>query len=110
MDKNSALMCFDALSQHTRLEAVRLLIRSAPAGLPAGDIGERLGIRQNTMSNHLKILAQAGLVEAIREGRVVRYHACFSAVRALVLFLVEDCCAGTPELCQPIVDQVKCDC
>lgn len=108
MDKNSALVCFDALSQETRLEVVRLLIRAAPEGLPAGEIGERLNIRQNTMSNHLKILAQAGLVNAVRQGRIIRYHAGFSTVRGLVVFLMEDCCGGNPELCQPIVDHVKC--
>lgn len=108
MDKNDALGCFDALSQETRLEVVRLLIRVAPEGLPAGDIGQRLGIRQNTMSSHLKILAQAGLVTAVREGRIIRYHADFSTVRGLVLFLMEDCCGGAPELCQPILDHAKC--
>jgi len=110
MDKNHALTCFDALSQETRLDVLRLLIRSAPEGVPAGDIGQHLGVRQNTMSNHLKILAQAGLVAAVREGRVIRYHADFNAVRGLVVFLMEDCCGGVPELCQPIVDQVKCGC
>jgi len=108
MDKQDALGCFGALSQDTRLEVVRLLIRSAPEGLPAGDIGDTLGIRQNTMSSHLKILAQAGLVTAVREGRVIRYQANFSTVRTLVLFLMKDCCGGAPELCQPILDQVKC--
>lgn len=108
MDIQTALKAFGALSQETRLDVVRLLIRSAPQGLPAGDIAERLGIRQNTMSTHLKILAQAGLVAAIRQGRIIRYHADFTAVRGLVLFLMEDCCGGAPELCQPIVDQVKC--
>jgi DNA-binding transcriptional ArsR family regulator len=108
MDKNTALTCFNALAQETRLDVVRLLIRSAPEGLPAGDIGERLGVRQNTMSNHLQILAHAGLVTTAREGRVIRYHADFSAVRGLVLFLMEDCCGGAPELCQPITDHVKC--
>lgn len=108
MDKIDALGCFGALSQDTRLEVVRLLIRSAPGGLPAGDIGDRLGIRQNTMSTHLKILAQAGLVTSVREGRVIRYCADFSTVRSLVLFLMEDCCGGAPELCQPILDHVKC--
>lgn len=108
MDKQAALTIFDALSHETRLDVVRLLIRSAPDGVPAGDVGERLGVRQNTMSTHLKILAQAGLVTTVREGRVIRYHVDFSAVRGLVLFLTEDCCGGAPELCQPIVDQVKC--
>ncbi len=45
---------------------------------------------------------------AVRDGRIIRYHADFSAVRELVLFLIEDCCGGAPELCQPILDQVKC--
>jgi DNA-binding transcriptional ArsR family regulator len=110
MDKNGALMGFDALSQETRLDALRLLIQAGHEGMPAGEIGDRLGIRQNTMSVNLKILSQAGLVSARRDGRTVRYAADFDALQRLVLFLMKDCCGGRPELCQPVFDAVACGC
>jgi ArsR family transcriptional regulator, arsenate/arsenite/antimonite-responsive transcriptional repressor len=108
MDKQFALIAFDALSQETRLDALRLLIQAGPGGLPAGEIGERLGIRQNTMSVNLKILAQAGLITSLRDGRIIRYAASFNAIQALVLFLMQDCCGGRKELCQPVLDQMRC--
>ena len=110
MDKESSLHAFGALSQETRLDALRLLIQAGPEGLPAGEIGERLGIRQNTMSVNLKILAQAKLITGLRDGRVIRYAANFNAIQGLVLFLMQDCCGGRKELCQPVLDQMACGC
>lgn len=110
MDTENALLAFDALSQATRLDALRLLIQAGPEGLAAGDVGERLGVRQNTMSVNLKILMQSGLVSTARDGRSVRYIANFSAIQGLVTFLMQDCCGGQAELCQPILDNVRCDC
>ena len=101
MDKISALSAFDALSQETRLDVLRLLIPTGPDGLPAGDIAERLAVKQNTMSVNLKILTQAGLVTSTREGRVIRYAANYPVVQGLIRFLMEDCCGGRPELCAP---------
>jgi DNA-binding transcriptional ArsR family regulator len=110
MDKKQSLAAFDALSQETRLDALRLLIQAGPEGIPAGEVGERLGVKQNTMSVNLKVLTQAGLVTTVREGRSIRYVADYSAVRGLVVFLMKDCCGGREELCQPILDDVVCGC
>ncbi len=108
MDKSDCLKVFSALSQATRLDVFRLLIKAGADGLPAGEINERLGVRQNTMSTNLSILLQAGLVKNRREGRSVRYVADMSAVRGLLAFLMEDCCGGHPELCQPLIEQIAC--
>lgn len=66
---------FDALSQATRIEAFRLLLRARPYGLPAGDIARLLAVPHNTMSTHLALLERAGLVMARREGRSIIYAA-----------------------------------
>ncbi|MBP2160551.1 MULTISPECIES: helix-turn-helix transcriptional regulator [Asticcacaulis] len=108
MDKTFALSAFDALSQETRLDALRLLIQAGPEGLPAGEIGERLGIKQNTMSVNLKILTQAGLITSTREGRIIRYAASYDAIQGILLFLMKDCCGGRKDLCQPVLDQMRC--
>ena len=108
MDTPRALSALSALSQDTRLAAFRLLMRAGPEGMPAGDIATALGIRQNTMSTNLSILAQAGLITSDREGRVIRYRADLNGTRALIGFLVEECCGGAPDLCQPLLDDITC--
>ncbi len=109
MDKLDALSAFAALSQETRLDVLRLLIEAGPQGLAAGDIGTRLGVRQNTMSTNLAVLAHAGLLIGRREGRHIRYVADFDRVRGLIDFLMRDCCGGKPELCTPL-PQIACAC
>lgn len=108
MDKIYALATLGALSQETRLEAFRLLIKKAPEGLPAGEIASTLGVVQNTMSAHLSVLAQSGLVTTMRKGRTINYAANFSRVRELLLFLMQDCCQGAPEICEPLFEVVSC--
>jgi len=101
MDVDIALDAFAALSQETRLWAFRLLVQAGPAGLSAGDVADALGSRQNTMSSHLKLLSTSGLIESRRAGRNVIYRANYETVRSLVLFLMDDCCAGNAGSCRP---------
>lgn len=108
MDTNNALAAFDALSQPTRLAIFRLLVRVGAAGLPAGEIAEAVEGRQNTVSAHLASLARAGLIEPAREGRVIRYRASYRTAGDLVVFLLEDCCGGRPEICAPLVTNLSC--
>jgi DNA-binding transcriptional ArsR family regulator len=110
MDKKSALAALSALGQETRLEVFRLLVRAGAEGVPAGEIAQRLGTIQNTMSAHLKVLDHAGLVRAERNGRSIRYVADMTGFRDLLAFLMEDCCNGRPELCRPVIDAIACDC
>jgi DNA-binding transcriptional ArsR family regulator len=110
MDKKLALAALSALGQDTRLEVFRLLVRAGTEGVPAGEIASRLGTVQNTMSAHLKVLDHAGLVRTERDGRVVRYVADMTGFRDLLAYLMEDCCNGSPELCQPVIQAVTCNC
>ncbi len=108
MDLNKTLAAFSALSQQTRLEVFRLLVKAGSQGLLSGEIGQALGVRQNTMSADLTVLLNAGLVRNERQGRTIRYFADFDAMRELLGFLMEDCCGGRPELCQPVIDEIAC--
>ena len=110
MDKKATLDALAALGQETRLDIFRLLVKAGRQGLPAGEIGERLGTVQNTTSSHLKVLAQAGLIRAERDGRSIRYAADMTGFRDLLAFLMEDCCTGAPELCRPVIDAITCRC
>ena len=93
MDVQLALIMFDALSQQTRLEAFRLLVKAGLEGVPAGVLGEKLGTPHNTLSFHLGHLANAGLVSFRKQGRQVIYSANFEATNELISFMVEDCCS-----------------
>lgn len=106
MDSDSAIRALAALAQGTRLEVFRLLVRHEPGGMAAGDIARRLDVPQNTMSTHLGILARAGLVRAERHSRSVVYRADLNGVGALTLFLVRDCCAGSAEICAPLIAEL----
>lgn len=110
MEKKQSLEAFAALSQETRLDAFRLLVRTGPDGMLAGDIGEALGVRQNTMSANLSVLTHAGLIRHVREGRAVRYFADMDGMKGLLQFLMKDCCGGRAELCQPVIDNIACCC
>jgi DNA-binding transcriptional ArsR family regulator len=94
MDQLNAVTKLGALAQENRLDVFRLLVEAGPSGLPAGAIGEQLGLPGPTLSFHLAQLKQAGLVAARREGRSLIYAADFSAMNALLAFLTENCCGG----------------
>ncbi len=102
MEIKAALDALAALSQETRLGVFRILVQAGPQGLSAGDIAARLITRQNTMSSHLKQLHAAGLVDSRRDGRRVMYTARYDTARQLIQFLMEDCCAGSQEVCRPL--------
>lgn len=106
MDKMESLAALAALGQETRLDVFRLLVRAGETGIPAGEIAERLGAVQNTMSAHLKILTAAGLVRSQRESRVIRYFADMTGFRDLMAYLMEDCCQGEPDICRPVLDAI----
>ena len=110
MDTKTACDIFSALSQPTRVEALRILIKTGANGMLAGDLGDLMEVRQNTMSSNLSVLLQAGLVRNEREGRSIRYFADFDGLRGVLGFLMEDCCGGTPDLCQPVIDEIACGC
>ena len=70
-----ALAALAALAQGTRLDIYRLLVQAGDDGLPAGQIGEQLGLPSATLAFHLKELKNAGLVTFTREGRSLIYAA-----------------------------------
>lgn len=99
MDEPHALAALAALGQATRLAIFRLLVREEPTGMSAGALAGAVGCLHNTLSTHVAILARAGLVYGTRDGRTITYRANAAGTRALIAFLVTDCCQGRPELC-----------
>lgn len=99
METASVVAALSALAQDKRLAIFRLLVRTGPEGLSAGVIARDVGVAASTLSHHLALLEQARLVRSSRRGRNVFYRSDVDGIRTLLLFLVEDCCGGRPELC-----------
>ncbi len=106
MDEARALEALSSLAQPTRLATVRRLLAAYPGALAAGELARACEAPHNTMSTHLGVLAQAGLVQVERSGRSMNYRADVDAFRAVVLFLTRDCCNGRPELCGDIASLI----
>lgn len=98
MDHARALSALSALANATRLELVRLLIATGPEGRAASDIAGRLGLSASRLSFHLAALEQAGLVTARRASRNIFYAADTGALGRVIGYLLDDCCAGHPDV------------
>jgi len=106
MDRMQALDALSALSQGSRLDLFRLLVATGHGGMCVGDITRAMAARQNTVSTNLAILTRAGLARSEREGRSIRYFADLDGMRALLSFLMQDCCGGRPEACAPLLETI----
>ena len=108
MKTKSAVVALSALAQESRLEVFRLLVRTGPEGLGAGEISNRLDLGKSTLSFHLKELQHAGLIRSCRDGRNIIYSLEETGIRSLLGFLTEDCCQGRDDLCLPANAQPAC--
>jgi DNA-binding transcriptional ArsR family regulator len=108
MEKTKAIRQLSALAQDGRLSVFRLLVKTGKKGLSAGDIARKLKVAPNTLSAQFGILTNAGLLTSRRDGRSVIYTVNFEAMGSLLVFLMEDCCEGRPEVCAPVANAARC--
>lgn len=69
-ETNCAAM-LKALADDTRLAVIRQLM-DGPKHV--GEMNEALNVEQSLLSHHLKVLREAGVVEAQRDGKAVLYR------------------------------------
>jgi len=102
MKSKSALECLNALAHEHRLSLFRLLVQAGDEGMAVGGLAEATGMAGATLTNHLHILRRAGMVTDERRGRVIQCRANYPQMNALLGFLTENCCAGSPgAACSP---------
>ena len=104
MESSQAVKSLAALAQESRLAIFRNLVQAGPAGLPAGQLSDSLGIAPSSLTIHMKELSHAGLVTSRHVGRFVIYSAAIEAMNALLTYLSENCCGGNP--CSPITSKL----
>jgi|SRR5579859_1054384 len=102
MELTFAVRRLAALAQSSRLAVFRLLVKAGPDGLAAGEIARLLGVTPNTLSAQLNVLANAELISSRRDGRSIIYAANYDGMSELLVYLMEDCCQGRPEVCAPL--------
>jgi DNA-binding transcriptional ArsR family regulator len=94
MDLTVAASTFAALGSEQRLGVMRTLVRAGPEGLTIGELGKRSGVTGSTLTHHMKILAAAGLVTQIKQGRsIICAAVAMEEIQALSQFLLKECCA-----------------
>lgn len=99
MKTSAVIGALGALAHDHRLAIYRLLVQRGPDGLPAGAIGERVGLVPSSLTFHLQNLQRAGLIAQRRESRQLIYSADFAVMNGLVGYLTENCCGNSSDDC-----------
>lgn len=75
-DRSAAEMApvLAALADPVRLRIISMLAASETGRACGCDLEGPLGLAQPTVSHHMKVLREAGLVEGIKQGRWVHYR------------------------------------
>ena len=77
---------FKALNDQTRREIVDLL---KGGDMTAGDIADHFNITKPSISHHLDLLKQAGLVEAVKQGQFIYYSLNTTVVDDLLKWVMQ---------------------
>jgi len=85
MNKDYASL-FKALSDDNRLTILKLLIQGETCGCTLID---KLPITQPTLSYHLRILTDAGITQAYKEGTWVKHHVNHEKIDELIQYLID---------------------
>lgn len=93
LDLEIAARCFAELGHPIRLSIYRRLVQAGDDGMAVGALGAEFGMVPSSFSHHIKGLIEAGLIEQVRDGRVLRCRPLYGRMDALVAFLTEECCA-----------------
>jgi ArsR family transcriptional regulator len=102
------LLALKALADPVRLSILEFLWDPASndfrreGGICAGDVVDFLGVSQPTVSHHMKILEEAGLVEADKRGKRVYYECVTEGMDGVIHYLELYQQPTTPSLFGPL--------
>ena len=77
---------FKALNDPTRREILELLNKG---DLTAGEIADRFDMTKPSISHHLDLLKQAGLVVSVRKGQYIKYSINTTVFDGVVMWLMQ---------------------
>ena len=79
-------LLFKALNDTTRREILELLKKK---DLTAGEIADQFNISKPSISHHLDLLKQAGLVESVKEGQYIYYSLNTTVMDEIVKWFIQ---------------------
>ena len=77
---------FKALNDTTRREILELLKKG---DLSAGEIADQFNISKPSISHHLDLLKQAGLVESVKQGQYIYYSLNTTVMDEIVKWFIQ---------------------
>lgn len=95
MDAGDALavaLRLKALADPVRVQLMSMLIAEATTGVCTCDLAPSVGLSEATVSHHMRVLREAGLVEGTKKGTNTWYRPQPQALAALVKVLDPACC------------------
>lgn len=92
MTIDETAQCLESLGSPTRLRIYQALVRAGDAGLTVGRLQAMLDIAPSTLSHHVKSMVIVGLLRQERQATTLTCKANYEVMRALVDFLVAECC------------------
>jgi len=98
MNESQAIDALGALAHEVRLQIVRHLVTCGDVGASAGAIGDAVGAAPSKVSFHMATLERAGLADSEKVSRQIIYRFNFSAVGALLAYVMTDCCNNDPKV------------
>lgn len=86
MEEQKIAVIFRALGDENRIRILKMLCGGEKC---ACKLLEELNIRQPTLSHHMKILCDAGIVTGRKEGKWIHYSICCDGVRQIQVLMKE---------------------
>jgi DNA-binding transcriptional ArsR family regulator len=95
MDAQHALavaLRLKALADPVRVQLMSMVLAGAQAGVCTCDLAPAVSLSEATVSHHMRVLREAGLVEGTKKGTNTFYRPQSAALAALVRVLDPNCC------------------
>jgi DNA-binding transcriptional ArsR family regulator len=83
---------YAAVGAESRLNVLRLLVKTGEGGMSISDIGSRLDMAPSTLAHHLRYLVSANMVIQEKQGREVVNTANYDFLEELGNYLLHECC------------------
>ena len=96
-----------ALADPTRVQLLALIVESPDARRSVTDLADALGLTQPTVSHHLKVMSDEGLVERSQDGRLAWYSIAPSRMTDVIDAMRDDPVAAA--IAPPVLERIASD-
>jgi protein-tyrosine-phosphatase/DNA-binding transcriptional ArsR family regulator len=96
-----------AMADPTRIQILSLIVDADGGRRPVTELANELGLTQPTVSHHLRIMTDEGLLERVQEGRTVWYSVVPSRVTEVFDSMHADPVAAV--VAPPVLDRIAAD-